>query len=124
VDFDPEDPSDCKMEEHDEENGMIESGGSGRLFIYPCCFKSERSDDHCWVGSHVTDGSEFSTKEKTHFCSEVDDVNYWKDREVALKWKKFQKQQKRKQAQQSIACFNCDHDEEPCVTCCVCGNAE
>jgi len=70
-------------------------------------------------------GSEFSTKEKEHWCSEVDDENYWKDRGVALKWKKFQKQQQCKQAQQSIACFECAHNEDdPCVTCCVCGNAE
>ena len=122
--FDPEDPSDCKMEEHDEENGMIESGRSGRLYLYPCCFKSDGSDDYCWVGSHVTDGSEFSTKEKKHWCSEVDDENYWEDREVALKWKKFQKQQQCKQAQQSNACFECHNEDDPCVTCCVCGNAE
>jgi hypothetical protein len=34
-DFDPDDPSDCKMEEHDENNGMVEADNSGFNYIYP-----------------------------------------------------------------------------------------
>jgi hypothetical protein len=52
-DFDPDDLSDCKMEEHDE--GLFEADRIGRNFTRECCLKSERSNDYCWVGSHVAD---------------------------------------------------------------------
>jgi hypothetical protein len=85
-DFDPETAgyNSCTMEEHDENNGMIESGSSGMCWLYPCCLKDEDCDEPCWIGSHVTEYSEFSTEEKEHWCSTPDTENYWKDRQLAL----------------------------------------
>eukprot|EP00957_Ditylum_brightwellii_P134101 10223868-Ditylum_brightwellii.AAC.1 len=66
---------------------MIGAGRSG--YLYPCCLKSEHSHEPCWVGSHVTKWTEFSTKEIQHFCDVPDNENYWSDRDIALEWRKF-----------------------------------
>ena len=114
-DFDPEDYSMCTMYEHDQNNGLIESGTSGMCWLNPCCLKDEDSGEPCWTGTHVTSWSEFSDKEKEHWCNVPDTENYWQDREFALL------------AAASKAnnneCLGCKVDNG-CSTCCTCDGDE
>lgn len=100
-DYDPENSSghSCAMEEHDEDNGMIESGKSGRVWLWPCCEQDEATADYCWIGSHIS--------------SWEDGDDYWKDEEMVKAWKH----------RDTSECFECKHGDGWCTTCCTCGGA-
>lgn len=101
-DFDPEVAGayDCVMEEHDENNGMIESGGSGFEWLWPCCEKNEDSGEPCWIGRHIVSWGQGGD-------------GYWKDEELAGEWSRRSEGE----------CFECKHAQGWCTTCCTCGQA-
>lgn len=123
-DFDPDTagPYDCIMEEHDENNGMIEVGTSGLNYMYPCCHQ-EDDDGPCWTGSHLVswEEAEVTQIDQGQTYTKLNDGGYWKDQELALKWNS--------RANKSI-CFECskngddDYPYEPCADCCTCGKAQ
>mmetsp|Transcript_433 Transcript_433/g.646 ORF Transcript_433/g.646 Transcript_433/m.646 type:complete len:186 (+) Transcript_433:176-733(+) len=123
-DFDPSKSgySSCTM--HDHSGELIECSNSGLDYIHGCCLKSEDSDEPCWIGSHVTEWSEFSTKEKEHWGGSADDENYWLDSELALAWKANSEKD-----EDSAKCITCKfagrlEEVELCSTCCTCGGAD
>lgn len=120
-DFDPDTsgPYDCVMENHDEQNGMIEVGNSGMEYIYPCCHLDD-GDGPCWTGSHLAswENVKVTQIDKGQTYTKFNDGGYWGDQELAPKWNSC--------TRHISICFECTNEDdfhEPCVDCCTCGNA-